>query len=252
MTEEKKDTSTQTPSEPGVSSEGHVEVETSTSEDSVAAAPAPQQEPKEPQEESTEQHRYLGKTYADVSQLEKAHANALQKLNEQGLEKNEYARRLETMESALKAAGLNLDETPVAPTQPQSASPADFEAMVSQRLQQEIAPLKQKFALREEQDALDELVRSKPHLAQAREHLRASWRLAGNKTLTQIAKDFEKLFDAGRNANKEDVAVKKEQYVETGRGKGEAQTPKADLSAKRSLTPEDIMSALPEDIFLNR
>lgn len=239
MDEEQKDTSVEAPVAPGVSAPGHVDPEPSPSQDSVQAEPS-EETAKGPQDGY--QPRYLGKKYSDVAELEKAHENALQLANTQGQEKNALAQKVEQLEQSLKQYGIT-SEQPVAPTQP---SPVDIEAQIEQRL----APVKRQMALREESDAVQEVIRLKPHLAPVANRLIQAWRQSGNEPLSTIVSDFEKVFTTGRNANKEDEAAKKEQIVETGKGAGEIQIKPSSEDRKRTARSgvDGVASLLPDDL----
>jgi len=239
MDEEQKDTPAEDPVAQGVSAPGYSTPEPSPSQDSVQATPS------EETAKGTQdgyQPRYLGKKYSDVAELEKAHESALQLANNQGQEKNALAQKVEQLEQSLKQYGIT-SEQPVAQTQP---SPVDVEAQIEQRL----APVKRQMALREESDAVQEVIRLKPHLAPVANRLIQAWRQSGNEPLGTIVSDFEKVFNTGRNANKEDEAAKHEQIVETGKGAGEVNIQNSAEDRKRAARggAESLAAILPDDL----
>lgn len=244
MTEEQKDTVVEAPETSGVNVSGHAETAPSPSQDGNQAVQAePSEEIKE--ETSTYQPRYLGKKYNDISEFEKAHENALRLANEQGQEKNALAQKVEALETAMKQYGLS-QEAPEVSNQP---SPIDIETQIEQRL----APVKRQMALREEADAVQEIIRLKPHLAPVANRLIQAWRQSGNENLGTIVNDFEKVFNSGRNTSKEDQLAKQDQLVETGKGAGEvriAQSAEDRKKAARGGT-DSLAAILPDDLGIS-
>jgi hypothetical protein len=174
---------------------------------------------------SDEGYRYLGKKYSDVNQLESAYDNAQSKISEMGREKGELEQKAQLLDQLLQ--GL---QTP----QQQSYEQADNGAAKEvELLKKEIRNTNLNYARMQEEMAIDEVVRSRPHLRELSDEIRATWRLT-NKPLRDVVTKFEKLVDLGRNANKEDMLRKKEQAVVTQKGQTESPQPpqgEADLQA---------------------
>lgn len=242
MAEEQKETSKAVaPEASGPEAAGNAAVEPSPSQaDTKVVAEPATEEKTSTQETSAYQPRYLGKKYSDISELEKAHENALRLANQQGEEKNALTQKVEMLESAMKQYGLT-------PEQSQPQSEKSVEAVVEER----VAPLRRQMALREEQDAVQEVIRVNPELAPVANRIVQAWRLSGNEPLAAIVKDFKQLVQAGQRINQEDAATKKNQSIETGRGAGEANVSKqseARQAAFRSHSLEDLAGTLPDDL----
>lgn len=243
MDEEQKVTTPSDPETPGVSVPGNSDAVPSPSQEVNQAEATPSSETKT---EPAYQPRYLGKKYSDISEFEKAHESTLRETQSIVEEKNSLSQKVEQLESTLKQYGL----TETAPVVPQNQpSPVDVEAQIEQRL----APVKRQMALREEQDAVQEVIRVKPHLAPVASRLIQAWRQSGNEPLGTIVDDFEKVFNTGRNANKEDELAKKEQLVETGKGAGEVQIKSSADDRKRAARggTDTLAAVLPDDLGIS-
>jgi hypothetical protein len=242
MDEEQVNTAPNGPEAQGVSAPENPIAAPTPSQDSVAAesaAPSPQEETP-----ADYQPRYLGKKYSDLATLEDAVSEKDRTINQSNQEKNILAERLSALEQTLKQAGL--EPQAVTQTTSQAQPQVDVERLVEQKLR----PLRTQMALREEQDAVLEVIKGKPHLAPVASRIIQAWRQSGNESLGAIVKDFEKVFTQGRNASVEDAVVEKQMQVETGRGAGEvtiSSTVKRSAALKSGKL-EDIAASLPDEL----
>lgn len=231
------------PETPGVSVSDHPETAPTPSQDGVAtpnAAPSP--------EETTPAYepRYLGKKYTDLTQLEDAVSEKDRTINQSNQERNALTARLEAAESLLQQAGI--DPQQVAPPPAQSAQP---QVDVNEAVEQRLAPIKRQMALREEQDAIDEVIRTNPELAPVAKRMVHAWRVAGNEPLSNIVKDFKQLVAVGRNITVKETATQKEEAVETGTGVGAVTISAKKVQRQSALASHDLealSATLPDDL----
>jgi hypothetical protein len=239
--EEKETTAVAGPETQGVSVPDNPTPAPSPSQDTVAAdtaAPSPQKETS-----ADYQPRYLGKKYSDLATLEDAVSEKDRVINESNQEKNNLTERLSVLEQTLKQAGLE-------PTVATQTTPAQPQVDVDSLVEQKLRPLRTQMALREEQDAVNEVIRVKPHLAKVSKRIVQAWRQSGNESLDTIVQDFEKVYATGRSASVEDEVALKQTQVETGRGAGEATISSSAKrnEALRSGSVEAIAATLPDDL----
>lgn len=243
MTVEQETTETVSPETQGVSVPDNQTAAPSPTQDSVAvenAAPSPVKE----ETPAEYQPRYLGKKYSDLATLEDAVSEKDRVINESNQEKNALAERLSALESTLKQAGL--DPATATQTTEQAQPQVDVESVVEQKMR----PLRQQLVLREESDAIAEVIKGKPHLSEAADVIKLAWRQSGNTPLSDIVSKVEKIYTQGRNTSKEAEVVQKQNQVETGRGAGEvtiSSSVKRD-EAIRSGSLEAIAATLPDDL----
>jgi hypothetical protein len=117
-------------------------------------------------------------------------------------------------------------------------------------IEQKLRPLRTQLVLREESDAIAEVIKGKPHLAEAADVIKLAWRQSGNTPLNEIVSKVEKIYVQGRNISKEAEVVQKQNQVETGRGAGEVTISSSAKrnDALRSGSIEAIAATLPDDL----
>lgn len=215
----------------------------SPTQDSAAAedtAPSPVKE----ETPAEYQPRYLGKKYSDLATLEDAVSEKDRVINESNQEKNALAERLSALESTLKQAGLD----PQAVTQ--TTQPVQPQVDIDRVVEEKLRPMRTQMVLREEQDAISEVIKGKPHLAAAANVIKLAWRQAGNTPLSDIVRDVEKLYTQGRSTSKEEEVVQKQNQVETGRGAGQVTVTSSAqrMSAIRSGDTDSVANILPDEL----